>query len=260
MRQDGFAKLVAIMATLRGQKGCPWDRRQRMEDLKPFLIEETYEVLEAIDKGDDQGLREELGDLLFHIIFLSRIAEENGAFCIADVIAGIATKMRRRHPHVFGQEEASDAQQVEANWRRIKAAEKGDRSLMDGIPRHLPSLMRAYRLTQRAAQVGFDWEGPEAVCGKLAEELSELQEAMQQRRSEQIKEELGDVLFTIVNLARLLGIDPEDALRLSTDKFAERFRRIEMRLRAEGKTPAEATIAEMDALWDEGKADEDAKG
>jgi tetrapyrrole methylase family protein / MazG family protein len=248
-----FADLVAIMARLRGKDGCPWDRSQTKEDLKPFLIEETYEILEALDRGDDQGLQEELGDLLFHIIFMARIAEEEEAFNINDVIQGIAEKMRRRHPHVFGSADVSDAHEVEVNWAKLKAAEKPRGSLMEGLPRHLPALMRAYRLTQRAAQVGFDWEDTDQVWAKLEEELKEFQEALREERKEALQEELGDILFTLVNLARFIGVDPEDALRRVTNKFAQRFTYIEQRLQEQGKTPQEASLATMDALWEESK-------
>jgi tetrapyrrole methylase family protein/MazG family protein len=255
MDPKGFADLVAIMARLRRKDGCPWDRRQTKEDLKPFLIEETYEILEALDRGDDQGLKEELGDLLFHIIFMARIAEEEGAFDIDDVISGIAEKMRRRHPHVFGGSEVADAHEVEVNWARLKAAEKPRGSLMAGLPLHLPALMRAFRLTERAAKVGFDWEHRDQVWAKLEEELQEFQQALRKDREkkEAQREELGDILFTLVNLARFLGIDPEDALRRVTDKFAKRFTYIEQRLQEKGKTPEQASLAEMDALWEESK-------
>ena len=248
-----FTDLVAIMARLRGEDGCPWDRRQTKEDLKPFLIEETYEILEALDRGDDQGLQEELGDLLFHIIFMARIAEEEGSFNIDDVIQGVAEKMRRRHPHVFGSSEVSDAHEVEANWARLKAAEKPRGSLMEGLPLHLPALMRAFRLTQRASHVGFDWEHTDQVWAKLEEELKEFQQALREERKEALREELGDILFTLVNLARFIGVDPEDALRKVTNKFAARFTYIEQRLQEHGKTPQEVSLAEMDALWEESK-------
>ena len=253
MAQKGFADLVAIMARLRREDGCPWDRRQTKEDLKPFLIEEAYEILEALDRGDDQGLREELGDLLFHIIFMSRIAEEEGAFDIDDVISGIAEKMRRRHPHVFGSSEVSSAHEVEVNWAQLKAAEKPRGSLMEGLPLHLPALMRAFRLTERAAQVGFDWEHQDQVWAKLEEELKEFQLALKEEKKEALREELGDILFTLVNLARFLAINPEDALRRVTNKFAESFTYIEQRLQEQGKAPREASLAEMDALWEESK-------
>ena len=253
MEKKRFSNLVDIMARLRGTDGCPWDRRQTRETLRPFLIEETYEILEALDREDDQGLREELGDLLFHIIFMARIAQEEGAFDIYDVISGIAEKMIRRHPHVFGNAEVSGPDEVEANWAQLKAEEKPRASLMEGLPPHLPALMRAYRLTQRASKVGFDWEDRNQVWEKLEEELTEFQEALGEGRAEELREELGDILFTLVNLARFIGVDPEDALRRVTNKFADRFQYIEKRLHEEGKGPYEASLAEMDALWEESK-------
>ena len=255
MDHKRFDDLVEIMARLRGADGCPWDRRQTKEDLKPFLIEETYEILEALDRGDVQGLREELGDLLFHIIFMACVAQEEGAFDIADVIQGVAEKMVRRHPHVFGDSEVSGHHEVEANWAKLKAAEKPRASLMEGLPLHLPALMRAYRLTQRASQVGFDWEHKDQVWEKLEEELREFQDALGEGKEEALREELGDILFTLVNLARFIGVDPEDALRRVTNKFAERFTYIERRLREDGKAFHEVSLTEMDALWEESKGE-----
>jgi tetrapyrrole methylase family protein/MazG family protein len=257
MAKKGLDALVSIMARLRGADGCPWDRRQTKEDLKPFLIEETYEILEALDKGDYQGLQEELGDLLFHIVFMARIAQEEGAFDIFDVIQGVSAKMIRRHPHVFGSVEVSGPSEVEANWTRLKAAEKPRESLMEGVPAHLPALMKAYRLTQRASQVGFDWENKDQVWEKLEEELKEFQLALHEGKKEALREELGDILFTLVNLARFIRVDPEDALRRVTNKFAERFTYIERRLRGQGKTTHEASLAEMDALWEESKREKE---
>jgi tetrapyrrole methylase family protein/MazG family protein len=250
-----FEDLVEIMARLRGADGCPWDRRQTKEDLRPFLIEEAYEILEALDRGDDKGLCEELGDLLFHIVFMARIAEEEGVFDIDDVTQGVAEKMIRRHPHVFGGTEVAGPGEVEANWAKLKAAEKSRESLMEGIPLHLPALMRAYRLTQRASKVGFDWENKDQVWEKLLEELQEFQGASDGGTKEELREELGDILFTLVNLARFIGVDPEDARRRVTNKFAERFHYIEQQLRKEGKTPQRASLAEMDALWEESKGE-----
>jgi len=247
--------LVNIMARLRGADGCPWDRRQTKDTLRPFLIEETYEILEALDKGDDEELREELGDLLFHIVFMARIAQEEGSFDIYDVIQGVAQKMVHRHPHVFGGTEVSGPHEVEANWAQLKAAEKQRESLMEGLPRHLPALMRAYRLTQRASKVGFDWADKDQVWEKLEEELREFQDALSEGKEEDLRDELGDILFTLVNLSRFIGVDPEDALRRVTNKFAERFQYIEKRLHAEGKDPQGASLAEMDALWEESKGE-----
>jgi tetrapyrrole methylase family protein/MazG family protein len=253
MKKERFDDLVDIMARLRGDNGCPWDRCQTRETLRPFLIEETYEILEALDREDDQGLREELGDLLFHIIFMARIAQEEGAFDIYDVISAVAEKMVRRHPHVFGNSEVSDPHEVEANWEKLKAAEKQRESLMEGLPRHLPALMRAYRLTQRASKVGFDWEDKDQVWGKLEEELKEFQAALSKGNEDDLRNELGDILFTLVNLARFIDVDPEDALRKVTNKFIKRFHYIEKRLHEEGKDLHEASLAEMDALWEESK-------
>ncbi len=253
MERKGFDDLVDIMARLRGEEGCPWDRRQTKQSLKPFLIEETYEILEALDRGDDEGLREELGDLLFHITFTARIAQEEGSFDIYDVIHGVAEKMIHRHPHVFGESQVSGPHEVETAWSRRKAEERPSRSLMDGLPRHLPALMRAYRLTQRASKVGFDWDNREQVWKKLEEELREFQEALHKGDEKTVRDEFGDILFTLVNLARFIGVDPEDALRRVTDKFAERFRYIERRLHEKGKSPHEVSLAEMDLLWEETK-------
>ena len=256
MTKKRFDDLVDIMARLRGADGCPWDRRQTKESLRPFLIEETYEILETLDRGDDQGLREELGDLLFHIIFMARIAHEEGAFDIYDVIQCVAEKMVRRHPHVFGNSEVSGPHEVEANWAKLKAAEKQRESLMEGLPRHFPALMRAYRLTQRASKVGFDWEDKDQVWEKLEEELKEFQEALSEGKEDDLRDELGDILFTLVNLARFIDVDPEDALRRVTNKFIERFHYLEKRLQEEGKGPHEASLAEMDALWEESKGEQ----
>jgi tetrapyrrole methylase family protein/MazG family protein len=253
MEKKSFDDLVSIMAKLRGAGGCPWDRRQTKATLKPFLIEETYEILETLDAGDDEGLREELGDLLFHIIFMARIAQEEGAFNIYDVIQTVSEKMIRRHPHVFGRSQVSSHHEVEVNWANLKAKENPNRSLMAGVPRYLPALMRAYQLTKRASKVGFDWEDKNQVWCKLEEELREFKDALQDRTLPKVKDELGDILFTMVNLARFIGIDPEDALRTATDRFVERFNYIEKRLQEEGKGPQEASLAEMDALWEESK-------
>lgn len=255
MERKGFDSLVDIMARLRGDGGCPWDRRQTKDSLKPFLIEETYEILETVDAGDDRGLQEELGDLLFHIIFMARIAQEEGSFDIYDVIQGVAEKMIRRHPHVFGRSQVSGPQEVEANWAKLKAEEKQCRSLMEGLPPRLPALMRAHRLTQRASKVGFDWENTDQVWEKLEEELKEFREALREGKKEEVRNEFGDVLFTLVNLARFVGVDPEDALRRTTDRFAERFQYIEKRVGEERKVLHKISLTEMDALWEESKGE-----
>lgn len=243
----GIEQLVEIVARLRGEEGCPWDREQTFESLRPFVLEEAYEVAEAIDKKDYEGLKEELGDLLFHIVFLSRVAEEKGLFDLYEVIEGVANKMIGRHPHVFGDWTVKDPREVELNWSKLKESEKGRRSLLDGIPRALPALMRAYKITKKVSKVGFDWCSAEEVMQKVHEELQELKEAV---KKEGAGAELGDLLFSLVNLSRFLGVDPEEALHRACDRFSERFRYIEERLK--GRL-GEATLEEMDQLWDEAK-------
>lgn len=247
----GIDKLQGIMARLRGEGGCPWDRRQTLQTLRPFVIEEAYEVADAIDRKDWRSLKEELGDLLFHIVFLSRVAEEGGHFDLQGVIDEVADKMVRRHPHVFGERGVKDAKEVEVNWHRIKEAEKRRTSVLDGIPKALPALMRAHKITRRAEQVGFDWEDVGGVMEKLQEELRELREVLSSGGDPE--GELGDLLFTVVNLCRFLKVDPERALHKSCDRFEERFRHVEGRLRARGKSPEEVSLQEMDRLWDEAK-------
>ena len=213
-----FDQLVALMARLRGEHGCPWDRLQTTDSLKPMLLEEAYEVIEAIEGQEQAALREELGDLLLHIVFMARICEEEGSFDIRDVVQGLSKKLRRRHPHVFGDITVAAPEEVEVNWARVKRHEKPQESLMDGVPRHLPALMRADRLTRRAAEMGFDWDESEEVWMKLQEELQEFHVALQEGESERIHHEFGDILFTLVNIARFIGVEPEGALRTATDR------------------------------------------
>jgi len=248
-----FDELIALMAQLRGEHGCPWDRVQTADSLKPMLLEEVYEVIDAIEGGTPATLREELGDVLLHVVFMARICEEEGSFDIRDVVRGLAEKLRRRHPHVFGGVTVSAPREVEVTWARVKRDEKPRESLMDGVPRHLPALMRAYRLTRRAARVGFDWEKLEEVWEKLQEELQELHSALQEDNAESIHREFGDILFTLVNCARFLGVEPEGALRGATERFAKRFRYIEECLHAQGKSVADSSLVEMDRLWEESK-------
>lgn len=248
-----FDELIALMARLRGEYGCPWDRLQTTDSLKPMLLEEVYEVIEAIERGTRDALREELGDLLLHVVFMARICEEEGSFDIRDVVQGLSEKLYRRHPHVFGDVTVSAAREVEATWAKVKRDEKPRESLMDGVPCHLPALMRAYRLTRRAARVGFDWEDSEAVWVKLQEELQEFHAALKENNSQRVHDEFGDILFTLVNCARFLGVEPEGALRGATDRFADRFRYIEECLDAQGKSVADTSLVEMDRLWEESK-------
>ncbi len=254
---DNFVKLVELMARLRGPDGCPWDRKQTTESLKPFLIEECYEVIDALDEGDPKKVREELGDLLFQIIFHARIAEESGQFTIRDVIDANLEKMIRRHPHVFGEEKITTDREVLASWEEIKKKEKGSeqrRSVLEGVPRSMPSLIRAHRLQERAARVGFDWSKIDEALPKLDEEIAEFKESLKKEEATGIEEELGDIFFMLVNVSRFLGINPEDALRKTISKFIRRFRYIEESAADAGKTLSDMTLDEMEKLWQEAKA------
>lgn len=241
--------LVAVMARLRGKKGCPWDQAQTHETLKRYLIEETYEVIEAIEKNEREKLCSELGDLLLQIVFHAEIAAEEGFFNLNDVVNETTAKIIRRHPHVFGGLKLETAAQVEANWEKIKAQEKKGASLLD-VPRGMPSLLRAAKVQAQAARVGFDWPEVEGVWEKLEEELAELKKALQRDNAAEIREELGDLLFTVVNVARLLGVDAEEALDEAIQKFTSRFRALEGQACREGRDLAEMSLAEMDLIWE----------
>jgi len=248
--------LVALMAKLRGPDGCPWDRKQSANSLKPFLIEECYEVLDALDEGDPQKVKEELGDLLFQIIFHSRIAEERQEFTLNDVITANIEKMTRRHPHVFGDAKLETDKEVLANWEDLKKKEKGyenRKSLLDGVPRHLPSLLRAHSLQERAARVGFDWNRIDEALPKLDEEIAEFKESLKQKDTAGIEEELGDIFFMLVNVSRFLSINPEDALRKTIAKFIHRFRYIEESAASTERSLNDMTLDEMEQLWQEAK-------
>ncbi|HEX9898228.1 MAG TPA: nucleoside triphosphate pyrophosphohydrolase, partial [Candidatus Methylomirabilis sp.] len=253
-----LAELVEIMARLRGEGGCPWDREQTHESIKPYLIEETYEVLEAIDEQAPGKLREELGDLILQVVFHAQMAEEAGAFSIADVLATINDKLRRRHPHVFGDVKAETAQEVLFNWEQIKQAErrreKGQASVLDGVPRDLPALLRAHRLQEKASRVGFDWAEAQAVLRKVEEELAELRAAMEGQAADRMEAEMGDLLFALVNLSRFIAVNPEEALRKTISRFIGRFRYIEEALAKGGRSLNQANLQEMDALWADAKA------
>lgn len=247
-------ELLKIMSELRGQKGCPWDREQTRESLKPFIVEEAYEVLEAIDEKDPEAIKEELGDLLFQIVFQCQIAKEKGEFEISDVLDKIGKKMIARHPHVFGDADYKTSEEVLVHWEAQKKREGKQRdSILDGVPKTLPSLLRAHRLQDRAARVGFDWEKAEDVFRKLDEELKEFKDAFKEKKQDEIEDELGDLFFVLVNISRFIGINPEDALRKTISKFISRFRYIEMAAADEGRSLSDMTLAEMDALWDEAK-------
>jgi len=244
------------MAKLRSPDGCPWDRKQTTESLKPFLIEECYEVVEALDEGSPDKIKEELGDLLFQIMFHARIAEEQGRFTIEDVIAANIDKMVRRHPHVFGDAHFSTDREVLANWEEIKKKEKGyeeRKSVLEGVPKHLPSLLRAHSLQERAARVGFDWNRIDEALPKLDEEIAEFKASLKQKDAAGIEEELGDIFFMLVNISRFLGVNPEEALRKTISKFIHRFRYIEEHAANAGKSLNDMTLDEMENLWQKSK-------
>ena len=266
-----FDDLVQLMARLRAPDGCPWDRKQTHESLKPYLVEEAYEVLEAIDHTDTARLREELGDVLLQVLFHAQIGSEHDAFSVDDIIRSLAEKLIRRHPHVFGtpeqQQEALDANDVKIRWEQIKRNEreqKGeDSSALEGVPKTLPALLRAYQVQVRASRVGFDWPDLVPVLGKLEEELQEFRDAMAActaaapaalpSAKEHLESELGDVLFTMVNISRFLKINPEEALRKTINRFIDRFQSIETQAAASGRSMSEMTLREMDDLWEEAK-------
>lgn len=251
-----FDQLVELMDRLRSPGGCPWDLEQTRETLKPMLIEEAYEVLEALDSPNPDELCEELGDLLFQIIFQSRIAKEREEFDAYDVCKRVYEKMVRRHPHVFGEAFFEDAQDLLRNWEELKAAEKAENgktddreSLLDGIPKKMPTLYRTHQMTAKAARVGFDWPHLEALREKLLEEFDEVLQAREEGRAEELQKEVGDFLFTALNVARKLEIDPETALRQSNAKFERRFREMERTLAEKGRSLKEASLEEMDKVW-----------
>jgi MazG family protein len=255
---EKFDRLVALMARLRAPGGCPWDREQTFDSIKPHTLEETYEVLDAIDRRDWPDLAEELGDYILQAVFYAQMAAEQGLFTIEDALDAINQKLLRRHPHIFGDESAETAGDVKRIWSEVKAAEKAaqgreQESLLAGVPRILPALVEAQQITARAAQVGFDWENPEQVLDKLHEELGEFAEARRGGSHAELEGELGDLLFVLVNLARFVKVDPEQALRATNAKFRQRFGYIERKLAERGKKPSDATIEEMEALWQEAK-------
>ncbi len=248
--KDPVRRLETILELLRGPDGCPWDRKQTLESLKPYLIEESYEALDAIDQGDMGALQGELGDVLLQVVFQAQLAREQGLFKLDDVAQGICDKLVHRHPHVFGEVQADTSEQVLQNWERIKT--KDGRKLLEGLPKQLPALQKAHRIGEKVSRVGFDWpkgewQGP---LGKVAEEVQEL--TLAGTPAEQFHE-LGDVLFSVANIARRLGIDPEEALQAANRRFAERFSHVEDRLAQQGRKPEDATLDEMDVLWNEAK-------
>src|SRR4051812_16200086 len=260
-----ISRLIEIMAALRTPgTGCPWDLEQNFETIAPYTLEEAYEVADAIARGDLTDLREELGDLLLQVVFHARMAQEQGAFDFGDVVQAITEKLLRRHPHVFGDVQGLSPNGVKRLWEQIKAVEKAGRAkpdgkregALDGVPVALPALTRALKLQAKAGRVGFDWNDPHAVLAKIREETEEIDAEIAQGRMVEAAEEVGDLLFAVVNLARHLDIDPEAALRATNQKFERRFAAIERALAARGKSPEQSTLAEMDALWNEAKTAE----
>ncbi len=244
------------MARLRGPDGCPWDKEQTRRSLMPFLVEETYEVLEAIDDGASGHIKEELGDLLFQVVFHARLAEEMGEFGIGDVLLNISEKMIRRHPHVFGDKDLKTSQEVLIDWELMKKTEKGNssrKSILEGVPKALPALIRAHRLQERAARVGFDWDKVDDVTAKLDEEVAEFKETLLQKDPAKMEDELGDIFFVLVNIARFVGVNPEDALRKTISKFIHRFQYVEEHAATSGRELSNMTLEEMDGLWEDAK-------
>ncbi len=259
-RATAFLRLLTIMDELRAQ--CPWDRKQTMETLRPLTIEETYELGDAILRDDIQEVKKELGDVMLHLVFYAKIGKEKGAFDITDVLNGICDKLIHRHPHIYGDVKVKDEHEVKANWEKIKLEERSvdalgrptERpSVLEGVPRGLPSMVKAIRIQDKARGVGFDWDDREQVWEKVKEELAELKHEVDTNSNRQA-EELGDVLFSMVNYARFLGIDPDEALERTNRKFIERFQFLERESRKDGKVLGEMTLAEMDAYWERAKS------
>ena len=257
-----FQQLVGIMRTLRSEHGCAWDRQQTLKTLRPFVLQETYELLDALDRGDHDALEHELGDFLFEAVFLAQICEEEGRFSIADSIQSIADKLIRRHPHIFDPDGKASLtpKEVKQQWEEIKAKERQDggeaeKTLLSGVPRSMPSLLRAYELSTRAAQVGFDWAATDDVIDKAEEEIRELREAVTNSggKSPEAEEEFGDLLFSLVNVARKLGIEPEAALRVANDKFQRRFDDVERQVVASGHKFRELTLEQLEEHWQRAK-------
>jgi tetrapyrrole methylase family protein/MazG family protein len=258
-----FQELVEIMRTLRSEHGCAWDRQQTLQTLRPFVLQETYELLDALDRGDHEAVKHELGDFLFEAVFLAQICEEEGRFSIADSIQSIAEKLIRRHPHIFDVDGKASLtpKEVKQQWEEIKARERKDagepeKTILSGVPRSMPSLLRAYELSTRAAQVGFDWVTTSDVIDKAEEEILELREAVAQSggKSAHAEEEFGDLLFSLVNVARKLGIEPEAALRVANNKFQQRFDDVERQVTASGKRFRDTTLDELEIHWQRAKA------
>ena len=253
---NSLSKLIKITDTLMGEDGCPWDKVQTRESLKPYLVEETYEVLDALDANDPEKIKDELGDLLYQILFHSKISSLKGEFNFRDVIDNLSEKMVRRHPHVFKEGELNTPDQVVKQWEEIKRNEKNQanqKSILDNIPKNLPSLLRAQKLQKKAAKEGFDWDQISDVFDKLDEEIAEFKEAVLKKKSADIQNEIGDIIFVITNIAKCYKIDAEEALRSTNNKFIKRFQYIEQKIKAKGKTLKDSPLEEMERYWQEAK-------
>lgn len=254
---EKLEELKQLIKKLRAPDGCPWDQQQKKEDIRKYILEEAYEVVDSIDKGSPQAIKEELGDLLFQILFLTEICFESDLFSLSDVLDGIITKMIRRHPHVFGNKKVKSVQEVKENWQQIKKMERKNKNieedLFSGVPLSFPALKRAQKITVIASAYGFDWSKTQDVINKLKEEIKELSTAVKNSNEDEIEEELGDILFTLVNVSRFLSVDAENALSKTTEKFLRRFSYLTEQLSARGISVKDATLAQMDALWNEAK-------
>ncbi len=255
--------IISIIKQLRSPDGCPWDKKQKPSDIGRYILDEAYEVVDALENKNIQNIREELGDLLFQILFLSEMYEEEGMFSLNDIIMEITNKMIRRHPHVFGDKKIASVEEVKENWQKIKKTERANKKnnkkegLFSHIPRSLPALKRAQKITSLAADYGFDWPNIQDVEKKLQEELNEFSAAIKKAEKGEIEEELGDIIFTLVNLCRFAGVDAEAALTKTINKFLRRFSHIEEKLSAQGKSLQKTSLAEMDAMWNEAKEKEE---
>ena len=246
---DSYIELLGVLRKLRGPGGCAWDREQTSESLVPYLLEETYEIIEAIEEGDIEALKEELGDLTLHILFQAELAREAGKFEIGDFLKHISEKLIHRHPHVFDKQNNNQDSDLNMSWEKAKQKEKKRKNLLDGVPKKLPALIRARRIQEKAANVGFDWKEIQQVWDKVEEELTELKEVVAEKDPEKIKDEMGYVLFSLVNLSRFLEISPEDALRMTISKFETRFAKVEKELKKRGKDFSDSNLEEMDEIW-----------
>ncbi|HPE34340.1 MAG TPA: nucleoside triphosphate pyrophosphohydrolase [Bacteroidales bacterium] len=249
-----FRRLLEIMDELR--TGCPWDRQQTLESLRYLTIEETYELSDAILEKDMNAIKKELGDLMLHLVFYAKIGSESGHFDIKDVLDSISEKLIERHPHIYGEVKVADAEEVKNNWEKIKLREKDRKSVLDGVPNSLPAMVKAFRMQEKVRGVGFDWEDAEQVWKKVQEEIQELRDEVKNSHQAQMEKEFGDLLFSLVNYARFIGVNPEDALERTNKKFLRRFKYIEEKSRLQGKELKEMTLKEMDAFWDEAKQEE----